>query len=54
MRDQSRGANLASRNRRQARSGVATLPALALGFVVLDAAFLTLAGQALRAMGLIQ
>ena len=54
MRDQSRDANLPTRSRRQTRSSATTLPVLALGFAVLDAAFLTLASQALRAMGLIQ
>ena len=52
MRIQSRRLQSSSRRRQPARSSVATFPALALGFAIFDAAFLTLAGDLLQLIGL--
>jgi len=51
MRNQSRRVHSSNRRRQQARSSVAALPALALGFAIFDAAFLTLASDLLKVIG---
>ena len=54
MRIQSRRVHSSSRRRQPARSSAAAFPALALGFAIFDAAFLTLAGDLLKLIGLAQ